>query len=91
MKKSRKYKLMTAWNVFCIVVILGFFVFSMVIGGSAGLGYQENGRYFVANHGQIIEVTRTVWRISRIWEIAFFVFTPIMPLGAFCISKIEEE
>ena len=44
-KRNKGDIFITLWNTIGII-ILGFFVFSMIIGGSAGLGYQENGHFF---------------------------------------------
>ena len=45
-KRNKNDVFLTLWIAFGVIVILGFFVFSMILGGSAGLGYQENGRFF---------------------------------------------
>ncbi len=81
----------TLWNAFGVIVILGFFVFSMIIGGSAGIGYQEAGKYFVGEHGNYVEVSKIIWAISSIWGILFWVFIPLTPIGAFVISSIQEK
>ncbi len=83
--------LITLWNTTGIVIILGFFVFSMIIGGSAGLGYQENGHFFVRDHANVVEVSEVIWTMSRIWGILFWVFIPLTPIGAFVISNIQEK
>ena len=36
-----------------------------IIGGSAGLGKIENGKYYVGSHGRYTEVTRNVYLFSR--------------------------
>ena len=81
----------TLWNTTGIIIILGFFVFSMIIGGSAGNGYQEAGKYFVGEHGSYIEVSKTIWLISSIYEILFWISLPLTPIGAFVISNIQEK
>src|SRR3954447_23816049 len=50
-----------------IVAALNFASFWLVAathGGDATNGYQENGRYFVAQHGQHTEVSRAFWIYS---------------------------
>ena len=80
--------LITLWIIFGVMIILGFFVFSMIIGGSAGSGYIEGGRYFVCEHSNTVEVSNIVWYISRIWGILFSLFIPLTPIGAFVIYDI---
>ncbi len=81
----------TLWISFGVIVILGFFVFSLIIGGSAGLGYQENGHFFVRDHADVVEVSEVIWTISRIWGILFWIFIPLTPIGSFVISNIQEK
>ena len=83
--------IITLWIAFGVIVILGFFVFSMIIGGSAGNGYQEAGKYFVGEHGTYVEVSETIWTISSIFEILFWISLPLTPIGAFIISNIQEK
>lgn len=90
-KRNKGDILITLWIAFGVIVILGFFVFSMIIGGSAGNGYQEAGKYFVGEHGLYVEVSETIWIISGILEILFWIFLPLTPIGAFVISNIQEK
>ena len=90
-KRNKGDIFISLWNAFGIIVILGFFVFSMIIGGSAGLGYQENGRFFVRDHAEVVEVSKILWEISNIWGILFWIFIPLTPIGAFVISNIQEK
>ncbi|MBQ9794827.1 MAG: hypothetical protein IJW34_07775 [Clostridia bacterium] len=91
MKKSKGNIYITIWLALGITIILTFFVFSMVIGGSAGNGYREAGKYFVGDHGNYVEVSQNIWIISSIWEILYWIFIPLTPLGAFVISAIQEK
>ena len=79
----------TLWNICCVIVFIGFFLFSMIVGGSAVNGYQEAGKYFVGEHGAYVEVSETVWMISSVWEILFFVslFLTMIINTAFQMSK----
>lgn len=90
-KRNKGDIFISLWIIFGVIVILGFFVFSMIIGGSAGLGYQENGRFFVCDHAEVVEVSKTIWEISNIWGVLFWIFIPLTPMGAFVISNIQEK
>ncbi len=90
-KSSKGDILITLWNTTGIIIILGFFVFSMIIGGSAGLGYQENGHFFVRDHAEVVEVSEAIWTMSWIWGILFWIFILLTPIGAFVISNIQEK
>ena len=90
-KRNKSDVFLSLWIAFGVIVILGFFVFSMVIGGSAGLGYQENGHFFVRDHAEIVEVSKTLWVISSVWGILFWIFIPLTPIGAFAIAHIQEK
>ena len=90
-KRNKNDVFLTLWNAFGVIVIFGFFVFSVIIGGSAGLGYQENGRFFVRDHSEVVEVSKILWEISNIWGILFWIFIPLTPIGAFVISNIQEK
>ena len=87
-KSNKGDVLITLWIVFGVMIILGFFVFSMIIGGTAGNGYQEGDRYFVCEHSNTVEVSKMSWQISRIWGVLFSLFIPLTPIGAFVIYDI---
>jgi len=91
MKREKSDIFITLWIAFGVIVILGFFVFSMIIGGSAGNGYLEAGKYFVGDHGNYVEVSKTIWETSNIWGIFFWIFIPLTPIGAFIISNIQQK
>ena len=91
MKKSKSDMLITLWIAFGVTVILGFFVFSAIIGGDALNGYQENGQYFVTAHENVAQVSKATWTVSKVWGILFYLFIPLTPIGAFVISNIQEK
>lgn len=91
MKKIKSNMFITLWIVFGIAIILGFFVFSAIIGGDALNGYQENGQYFVTAHESVAQVSNVTWIVSKTWGILFYVFIPLTPIGAFVISDIKEK
>ena len=91
MKNSKSIILISIWISLGVAIILFFFIFSFYIGGSAINGYIEAGKYFVTEHGSVSEVSKTIWTISKISEILFWVFIPLTPIGAFLISSIFEK
>ena len=90
MKKDKGNIFITVWLALGMTIILTFFVFTIVIGGSAGNGYQDAGKYFVGDHGNYVEVSQSIYIVSSILEVLFWIFIPLTPLGAFMISKIQE-
>ena len=91
MKNLKSDTLITLWITFGVTVILGFFVFSAIIGGDALNGYQENGQYFVTAHENFAQVSKATWIVSKAWGILFYLFIPLTPIGAFMISDIQEK
>ena len=73
------------------MVLISFFAFYMLVGGSAGIGYREGGRYFVGSHGDYTEVARVLWIASCVLEALFFVRVLIIPVGALLLSEIKER
>ena len=90
MKKDKGNIFITVWLALGMTIILTFFVFTIVIGGSAGNGYQDTGKYFVGDHGNYVEVSQSIYIVSSILEVLFWIFIPLTTLGAFMISKIQE-
>ena len=90
MKKDKGNIFITIWVALGMTIILTFFVFTIVIGGSAGNGYQDAGKYFVGDHGNYVEVSQSIYIVSSILEVLFWIFLPLTPLGAFMISEIQE-
>jgi hypothetical protein len=90
MKKDKGSIFITIWVALGMTIILTFFVFTIVIGGSAGNGYQDTGKYFVGDHGNYVEVSQSIYIVSSILEVLFWIFIPLTPLGAFMISEIQE-
>ena len=90
-KKDKTDILLCLWNAVVIVIIIGFFLYSFIIGGSASLGYCDANTYFVGNHGEYTQVSKSIYYISYVWEILFWIFIPLTPLGGFLISHIQEK
>ena len=89
--KNKPDLILTIWNAIGIVIIVGFFLFDFIIGGTASLGYCEANAYFVGSHGEYTQVSEIVYRISSVWEILFWIFIPLTPIGGFLISHIQEK
>ena len=89
--KNKPDLILTIWNAIGIVIIVGFFLFGFIIGGTASLGYCEANTYFVGSHGEYTHVPEIVYRISSVWEILFWIFIPLTPIGGFLISHIQEN
>ena len=79
-KRNKSGIFISLWITLGVIVILGFFVFSMIIGGTAGNGYQD-----------VVQVSEIIWKISSIWEILFWIFILLTPIGAFVISTIQDK
>ena len=89
-KQESNRMIQKLWNIISGVVVFGFILFSMIIGGSAGLGYQENGRYFVRDHGTAVEVSQVVWNVSYIWGVLFLIFLVLVPVGSFIFQRLNK-
>ena len=91
MKKDKTNVLLCFWNAIGIVIIVGFFLYGLIIGGFASLGYFDANAYFVGSHGEYTHVSKSIYYISYVWEILFWIFIPLTPLGYFLISHIQEK
>ncbi|MCB0035822.1 MAG: hypothetical protein KDE51_17445 [Anaerolineales bacterium] len=54
-----------------------FFVIAMFIGGDAVNGHEEAGRYYVANHGTLTEVSYLMFMVSKIHVYSLFITHPL--------------
>ena len=86
MKKNKTNLILTIWNATVNVIIAGFFLFGFIIGGTAAHRYCEANTYFVGNHGEYTQVSEIIYHVSYVWEILFWIFIPLTPLGCFLIS-----
>lgn len=91
MKKNKINILLCFWNSIGIVIIVGFFLYGFIIGGAASQGYRDAGAHFVGNHGEFTQVSEAIYYISYAWEILFWIFIPLTPIGCFLISHIQEK
>src|SRR5205807_853436 len=74
-----------AWLVYAIGVLavvnfLSFFASSFYLGGDAINGHQAAGHYFLADHGHMTEVSRTVFEYSRWHALSLLVTHPLAML-----------
>ncbi len=76
------------WVGITFVVMLSYFVFSAWIGGDAISGTCDGGKYYVAEHGNLTEVSKTVWEISRVSTILFFFFIFTTVIGGTVLNVI---
>ena len=89
MKKDKMNILICFWNAIGIVIIAGFLLYSLIVCGSASLGYCEDNTYFLGNHGEYTQVSEIIYHVSYVWEILFWIFIPLTPIGCFLISHIQ--
>ena len=87
MKRADKTTVMIrAVAIGAILFVVAFFVFSRCIGGTASLGYREEGLCFVGNHGDFTQVSETIWYVSRVWGILVnCIYFAVFGLGVFAI------
>jgi hypothetical protein len=64
-----------------IANFVAFMVENAELGGSAGNGYEADGRYFVSDHGRAVEVDETVWRRNRTHGRSVMVTHPLAMIG----------
>jgi hypothetical protein len=62
-----------------------FWCAAVALGGDAINGKTEGGRYFLANHGKLTEVSGSVWRYSRAHAVSVMI---TFPLGFACFAVL---
>ena len=72
----------TVLGVACMANFAVFFIVALAIGGDAFNGKAEGGRYFLANHGKLTEVSRAVYDYSRYHTMSLFITHPLAFLAA---------
>jgi hypothetical protein len=63
-----------------LIAMLNFFAFwygALILGGDAGNGKEDGGRFFVGMHGKYTEVTEGVYRYSRFHGLSLWVTHPL--------------
>ncbi len=61
---------------------------ALALGGDAVNGKTENGRYYVANHGKLTEVSAAAFNYSRVH--CYSVWTT-HPLSMFCAYQLYRQ
>lgn len=75
-----------ACRVVFTIAIINFLLFvfiAILIGGDAVNGHAENGRYYLANHGELTEVNYLVFMYSKIHVYSVFVTHPLAMIAGF--------
>lgn len=63
-----------------LIAMLNFLTFwygALILGGDAGNGKKDGGRFFVGEHGKYTEVTEGVYRYSRLHGFSLLVTHPL--------------
>jgi hypothetical protein len=66
----------------CLANFVVFVVVAIMLGGDALGGKTEGGRYFLANHGRLTEVSATAFAYSRYHALSIFITHPIAFVAA---------
>ena len=70
----------------CSIVSAAWFVSDLTMGGSARYGEVVQGKYFVANHGVMTEVSERCWRLN-LWLNGFARVTLPLAFVFFIFAK----
>jgi hypothetical protein len=76
------------FNGSCFLATANFLIFGVVslfIGGDALNGHAEYGRFFLSNHGKLIEVSGWVFFYSGLHALSLFI---TFPLAALCVVAL---
>ena len=80
------------WKCVAGLCLLNFGVFwsvALYLGGDAVNGQMGGGRYFLANHGRLTEVSAGVFGYSRLHVMSLFVTHPLAFFAAWRATKAE--
>lgn len=78
--------------VFCVLTVLNMTVFGITIlflGGDAWGGKIEGGEYFVGNHGNLTEVSRSVWFFNQYHAIITVVTIPLALVSFWIACQLD--
>lgn len=64
-----------------------FFVVAVKLGGDAVNGHETAGRYFLASHGKMTEVSRNVFLYSKMHVYSLFITHPLAILGGMAAGR----
>ncbi|HXT58549.1 MAG TPA: hypothetical protein VN699_07935 [Pirellulales bacterium] len=69
----------------CVLNWASFFALTLMLGGAADK--VEQGRFFVANHGDYTEVSESSYKYSRLLTYSSFVCVPLFWAGGFILAR----
>ena len=64
-----------------------FCIIAVVLGGDAVSGHESAGKYFLANHGKLTEVSHFVFLYSRVHVYSLIVTHPLAILGGWLYDR----
>jgi hypothetical protein len=64
---------------------------AILIGGAAPFGKVDGPRYFVGDHGRLIEVTQSVYWYSWVHSLSMLVTVPLMIVAAIRIRRAQDR
>jgi hypothetical protein len=94
LKKSNKLnekKIYLYLFYFGLINFFTFFVFSHFLNGDAGSGFIRDGHYFVGNHGQYTEVSKTLWTINKIQCSSLIITHPLAIISAWLYNRSKKS
>ncbi|MDB6125218.1 MAG: hypothetical protein JWQ71_4211 [Pedosphaera sp.] len=71
--------------------LFSFIIFSMVMGGHAGNGKIEDGRYYLGNHSRYTEVSASVFQYSLWQSHCLWITQPLLFVGAYLRVAYEKK
>lgn len=80
--------------VFCVLTVLNMTVFGitiMFLGGDALGGKIEEGRFFVSNHGNLTEVSQSVWLFNYYHAIFTVVTIPLALVSFWIACQLDKD
>jgi hypothetical protein len=75
--------------VLCFANFATFVALSIYLGGDALNGHAQAGRYFLANHGVLTEVSRTVFMYSKWHSYSLVVSLPVLLIALFATHATQ--
>src|SRR5690349_3539988 len=88
-ENTDRKKLQAICKVIGVVGIIDFaifFVIALIIGGDAINGHEVAGHYYLANHGQLTEVSHLVFIYSQIHATSLFITHPLAMIAGIVVS-----
>lgn len=68
-----------------------FWCIGLYFGGDAISGTVKGGRYYLSNHGELTEVSESVWNYSYYHTISVWITHPLGIGGMVLVSKLEKR